>query len=321
MSSSSKEEDKENASCVETYEEGNIAALEAEESDSGKQKPASQNGHQEEVCVPDSSNNEPEEEPASDDCPEEQHSSGSVDEELLEEDDTMDTGDTKTAEEEIPESSESSKTEKVASPSNPQSLVGELMNKFGFNDILEYQEAYRKAVQESREATDEIADNNNEEETKKATNGLKLRSDITIDPERNFSDLSKSEILRNFETLKRLRPELGVSGHGHERETLFAGEWTKLNETILVWQFKIFAQSGLWKPTGFGPGHGGLGMFPGGRGGFGGRGRGGFRGGRRSVSQFPVPPLPPGVNLPPIEPSAIKVKWSGYLFSSWAWSL
>ena len=49
-------------------------------------------------------------------------------------------------------------------------------------------------------------------------------------------------------------------------------------------------------------------MFPGGRGGFGGRGRGGFRGGRRSVSQFPVPPLPPGVNLPPIEPSAIKVK-------------
>ena len=71
---------------------------------------------------------------------------------------------------------------------------------------------------------------------------------------------------------------------------------------------KIFAQSGLWKPTGFGPGPGGLGMFPGGRGGFGGRGRGGFRGGRRSVSQFPVPPLPPGVNLPPIEPSAIKVK-------------
>ena len=48
-------------------------------------------------------------------------------------------------------------------------------------------------------------------------------------------------------------------------------------------------------------------MFPGGRGGFGGRGRGGYRGGRRSVSQFPVPPLPPGVNLPPIEPSAIKV--------------
>ena len=49
-------------------------------------------------------------------------------------------------------------------------------------------------------------------------------------------------------------------------------------------------------------------MFPG-RGGLtGGRGRGGFRGGRRSLAQFPVPPLPPGVSLPPIEPSAIKVK-------------
>ena len=63
---------------------------------------------------------------------------------------------------------------------------------------------------------------------------------------------------------------------------------------------------GLWKPTGYN--HGGLGMFPG-RGGLtGGRGRGGFRGGRRSLAQFPVPPLPPGVSLPPIEPSAIKVK-------------
>ena len=226
VSSSSKEEDKEIASCVDTYEEDNIVALEESE-ESGKPKPALENGQQEEeVCVPDSSNNEGEEEPgASDDCPEEQHSSGSVDEELLEEDtDAMDTGDTKTAEEEIPEPSDSLKPEKVASPSNPHSLVGELMNKFGFNDILEYQEAYRKAVQESRDAPDLIADNNNQEETKKATNGLKLRSDITIDPERNLSDLSKSEILRNFETLKRLRPELGIAGHGHERETLFAGE-------------------------------------------------------------------------------------------------
>ena len=224
MSSSSKEEEKENASCAETYEEENAAAHEEAEN-SGKPEPVSETSKQsEEVCVPDSSNNELEEEPASDDCPEEQHSSGSVDEELLEEDETMDTGDVKTAEEETPEPSENSTTEKVASPSNPHSLVGELMNKFGFNDILEYQEAYRKAVQESREATDVMADNNNEEETKKATNGLKLRSDITIDPGRNFSDLSKSEILRNFETLKRLRPELGVGGPGHERETLFAGE-------------------------------------------------------------------------------------------------
>ena len=63
--------------------------------------------------------------------------------------------------------------------------------------------------------------------------------------------------------------------------------------------------------TGYGPGAGaGAGMFPG-RGGYGGRGRGGYRGARRAgagTQQFPVPPLPPGVSLPPIEPSAIKVQ-------------
>ena len=233
MSSSSKEEDKENSSCSETFEEENIAARE-EAKECDKPKAALENSkQQEEVCVPDSSNNEPEEEPALDESQEEQHSSGSVDEELLEEDDTMDTGESKTAEEENPEPSDGkdAETEKEVAPSKHHSLVGELMNKFGFNDILEYQEAYRKAVQESRGANDLEADNNNEEETNKATNGLKLRSDITIDPERNLTDLSKSDILRNFETLKRLRPELG--GAGQERETLFAGEWTQVNPHIL----------------------------------------------------------------------------------------
>lgn len=37
------------------------------------------------------------------------------------------------------------------------------------------------------------------------------------------------------------------------------------------------------------------------------RGRGGMRGGRRSsLKDIPLPPLPPGVQLPPMEPSAIK---------------
>ena len=37
------------------------------------------------------------------------------------------------------------------------------------------------------------------------------------------------------------------------------------------------------------------------------RGRGGARGGRRSsLKDIPLPPLPPGVQLPPMEPSAIK---------------
>ena len=57
---------------------------------------------------------------------------------------------------------------------------------------------------------------------------------------------------------------------------------------------------GLWKPSCFNPG---LGLFP--RGGY--RGRGGLRGGRRAagVQDFS---FPSGVNLPPIEPSAIKVQ-------------
>ena len=61
---------------------------------------------------------------------------------------------------------------------------------------------------------------------------------------------------------------------------------------------------GLWKPSGYN-GQDGLGMFPV-RGGY--TGRGGYREGSKCMAQFPVPPLPPGVNLPPIEPSAIKVK-------------
>ena len=115
------------------------------------------------------------------------------------------------------------------SPSN--SLVGELMNKFGFSDILEYQEAYRKAVQESRGSSKDMeldgSDNNNDEEKiseqHKEQNGLKLRNDITIDSQPNFNKLSKSEIFQNFQTLKRLRPD--YNGRVPERETLFAGNY------------------------------------------------------------------------------------------------
>ena len=175
-----------------------------------------------EDCVPDSSNANEEESQE-----EEQHSSGSVDEELLEEDDGMET---KPSEEE--EGTTEDKPVSIpaeASPSN--SLVGELMNKFGFSDILEYQEAYRKAVQESRGSSKDMEmanDNNNEEEKisdqqHKEQNGLKLRNDITIDSQPNFNKLSKSEIFQNFQTLKRLRPD--YNGRVPERETLFAGNY------------------------------------------------------------------------------------------------
>ena len=173
-----------------------------------------------EDCVPDSSNANEEESQE-----EEQHSSGSVDEELLEEDDGMET---KPGEEEegTPEEKPVSAPAEV---SPPNSLVGELMNKFGFSDILEYQEAYRKAVQESRGSLKDMemsgGDNNNDEDKisdqHKEPNGLKLRNDITIDSQPNFNKLSKSEIFQNFQTLKRLRPD--YNGRVPERETLFAG--------------------------------------------------------------------------------------------------
>ena len=172
-----------------------------------------------EDCVPDSSNANEEESQE-----EEQHSSGSVDEELLEEDDGMET---KPGEEEEG-TTEEKPLSAPAEVSPPNSLVGELMNKFGFSDILEYQEAYRKAVQESRGSLKDMemsGENNNDEEKvsdqHKEPNGLKLRNDITIDSQPNFNKLSKSEIFQNFQTLKRLRPD--YNGRVPERETLFAG--------------------------------------------------------------------------------------------------
>ena len=189
-----------------------------------KDKTERSDEQKDEDCVPDSSNAHEEESHE-----EEQHSSGSVDEELLEEDDGMDTKHVE-EEEAITEEKPSgpSSTTSPAGVSPAHSLVGELMNKFGFSDILEYQEAYRKAVQESRGSLRDMevdGDNNNEElkssDPPKEPNGLKLRSDITIDSEQNFNKLSKSEIFQNFETLKRLRPD--YNGRVPERETLFAG--------------------------------------------------------------------------------------------------
>lgn len=207
VSSSSKlEEEKEND------QENNISSNHEE----GKSRVGTENGGGEDECVPDSSNTANED----DVNQEEQHSSGSVDEELLEDDDA------KGSESEGPvqlENNEESQNEK-SDQATQNSLVGELMNKFGFSDILEYQEAYRKAVEESKDQLHEglsEGENNNESSGNKSMmSGLKLRNDI-IDSEPRIKSFSKTEFMRNFETLKRLRPDL--RGHGSERESLFAG--------------------------------------------------------------------------------------------------
>ena len=143
-----------------------------------------------------------------------------MDDELLEDDEAKESE----AEGHEPDQENNEESQKENPGQTPQnSLVGELMNKFGFSDILEYQEAYRKAVEESKDQLNEglgEGENNNENVGNKSRiSGLKLRNDIIdSEPMRSFS---KSEFMRNFETLKRLRPDL--RGHGSERESLFAG--------------------------------------------------------------------------------------------------
>ena len=100
------------------------------------------------------------------------HSSGSVDEDLLdeamEEDDNDEAEDLTTKSVSTPLSTPtstpvpSSSTEKTSSMTNnimSGSMIGDLMSKFGFSDIQEYQEAYKKALAESGAAR--AANNNN----------------------------------------------------------------------------------------------------------------------------------------------------------------
>ena len=99
------------------------------------------------------------------------HSSGSVDEDLLDEameEDDIEAEDLTTKSVSTPLSTPtstpvpSSSTEKTSSVTNnimSGSMIGDLMSKFGFSDIQEYQEAYKKALAESGAAR--AANNNN----------------------------------------------------------------------------------------------------------------------------------------------------------------
>ena len=179
---------------------------------------------------------------------------GSVDEDLEEE--SMEGVDDEIAEAE--DLSIKSPTDSTTKPEGssmlgaaPNSLIGELMNKFGFNDIQEYQEAYRKAQQEYGEGRrlKENVNNNIGEFKAKPTSELTSPSPFSSPP------------------------------------TMFARE-----------QENLFA--GLWMPGVGSPYSGSLSM----------RGRGGgMQGSRRSsLKDIPLPPLPHGMQMPAMEPSAIK---------------
>ena len=190
-------------------------------------------------------------------------SSGSVDEDLEEE--SMDS-----VEDDIAEAEDLSLKSPTGSPVKPEqsarstihgapnSLIGELMNKFGFNDIQEYQEAYRKAQQEYGEGRLKENVNNNIGEFK-----AKPTESLLNSPSSPFSS--------------------PPSIFAREQENLFAGLWMP---GIGGGQTPNSHQGG--SPTMRGRGRGSLGQR------------------RTSLKDIPLPPLPVGMQMPPMEPSAIK---------------
>ena len=158
------------------------------------------------------------------------------------------------------------------------SMIGDLMSKFGFSDIQEYQEAYRKALQESGAKIN----NNNNEESKQENGGdklLRLREDIAkANPGVNSLDLASNPFL-NFDPSKRLKLDRT------ENSGLFAGLWMpNVSPTDM---FRPKSASGLPDNSDK-------------------LGRGITGRKRSSINDIDIPPLPPGVTLPPMEPSALK---------------
>ncbi len=253
------------------------------------------------------------------------HSSGSVDEELLEE--GMDVEDEADEAEDLTTKSlstaastpastpvPSSSSERAAASSSVPpagtttgSMIGDLMSKFGFNDIQEYQEAYRKALQESGAAKLNDRSNNNIEDGRSKTpqeNGggmekaLRLRDDITKNTNAASLDLATNPYLNFgsvYDPAKRLKLD--------RENSLFAGLW---NPSVS----SAAAASSLYRGFGRSQSISSSEATPPAKNptnennAVGGKSR---RGGKRSsISDIDLPPLPPGVTLPPMEPSALK---------------
>ena len=288
------------------------------------------------------------------------HSSGSVDEDMLDEgmecDDEDEAEDLTTKSASTPHStptntpvpsSSSEQIPKSASLSTG-SMIGDLMSKFGFSDIQEYQEAYRKALQESGANTklNDARDrsNNNIEDTRSKTpqvNGekslqLRLRDDIAkAMPGVNSLDLAGSSPFFNAG----LPPHSGVSTNdlnqakrlklGERENNLFAGLWMPNSgaaAAAAAAHASFAAQAGagldmyrnMPRSTSsetfntsqmIGSSHGSSSPVSenGSKAISSSRGRGRGRGGKRSsISDIPLPSLPPGVQIPLMEPSALR---------------
>ncbi|CAB4061608.1 BCL11A [Lepeophtheirus salmonis] len=160
--------------------------------------------------------------------------------------------------------SNASSTPVSSTPPTTGSMIGDLMSKFGFSDIQEYQEAYRKALQESGTA---IKSNNNNDvirpKTPNQENGvdkLRLRDDITTASVKGTTD--PNPFLPGQFDHKRLKMD--------RENSLFAGLWmpNAANNNQDVFRASFPSQ--------------------------------------RKKLDVDIPPLPPGVTLPPMEPSALK---------------
>lgn len=236
------------------------------------------------------------------------HSSGSVDEDLLDENMDDDEEDDDEAEDlttksvHTPRSTPNTTPVPSSSSERPSSLagsmIGDLMNKFGFSDIQEYQEAYRKALQESgatklSDRSNNNINNNSIDELRSKTpqeNGshekglLKLREDIAkVVPGINPLDLATNPFLTHFDAAKRLKLD--------RENSLFSGLWMPSTGSNSMPPSPHSLFSGIPRSSSASSVNHGLSR----------------RGGKRSsINDIDLPPLPPGVSLPPMEPSALK---------------
>ena len=282
------------------------------------------------------------------------HSSGSVDEDMLDEgmecEDEDEAEDLTTKSASTPHSTPantpvpSSSSEQIPKSASltTGSMIGDLMSKFGFSDIQEYQEAYRKALQESGANTklNDARDrsNNNIEDARSKTpqvNGekslqLRLREDIAkAMPGVNSLDLAASSPFFNAG----LPPHSGVGTNdlnhakrlklGERENNLFAGLWMPNSgaAAAAAAQASFAAQAGagldmyrnMPRSTSseihnssqmIGSSHGASSPVSenGSKSVSSTRGRGRGRGGKRSsISDIPIPALPPGVQIPLLE--------------------
>eukprot|EP00095_Tigriopus_kingsejongensis_P010563 snap_masked-scaffold421_size176100-processed-gene-0.20 protein:Tk10563 transcript:snap_masked-scaffold421_size176100-processed-gene-0.20-mRNA-1 annotation:"b-cell lymphoma" len=227
------------------------------------------------------------------------HSSGSVDEELM--DDAMEeeeAEDLTTKSMSTPTSTPtttpvpSSSSERMASNG---SMLGDLMSKFGFSDIQEYQEAYRKALQESGAKLNDRSNNNVDDLRSKTPqeNGekpLRLREDITKNvPAVNSLDLANPYMGFGYDAAKRLKLER------ESQNSLFAGLWMPTaNQNLYRNLGRVHHHHHQHHSLEQGNSQSKEDKLV-------------RRGGKRSsINDIDLPPLPPGVTLPPMEPSALK---------------